>query len=241
MSEPAPIFADRRDAGRRLAAALRFYVDQEPLVLALPRGGVPVAFEIADELAAPLDLLFVRRIALPGHPDVGLGALVDGPDPQLVLAPEMEGVARLPEGYLEEELKQGLREIDRRRRAYLDRREPLDVRGRTVLLVDDGVVTGITIRAALRGLETAGASRLVLALPVGPGEVIASLGEAADEVVCLATPDPFNAVAAYYGAFLETEDEKVVALLRRARRRSIRRSADEAPRPAADGPADPIS
>jgi putative phosphoribosyl transferase len=213
MVDPRALFADRRDAGRRLAAALRDYVDQDTVVLALPRGGVPVAFEVAAELVAPLDLLFVRKIGAPGHPELGLGALVDGADPQVVLNPEVERIVEPPPGYVDEQVKRELREIDRRRRVYLSGREPQDVRGRTVLLIDDGVATGGTMSAALQALEKTGASRLVVGLPVGPPDIVTRLGEDADEVVCLSTPEPFYAVGLWYRDFRQTSDEEVVRLL----------------------------
>lgn len=222
-----PIFADRRDAGRHLAVALREYVAQDPVVLALPRGGVPVAYEAAAELVAPLDLLFVRKIGAPGHPELGLGALVDGADPQVVLNPEVARVVDPPPGYIEQQVKKELREIDRRRRTYLGGREPIDVHGRTVLVIDDGVATGGTMIAALQGLESAGVSRLVLGLPVAPPDVVVRLAEDADEVVCLATPEPFLAVGLWYSDFTQTTDEEVVQLLAEADRNISRRRADE--------------
>ena len=220
------IYADRRDAGRKLAAALRDYVDQDPLVLALPRGGVPVAYEVAVELVAPLDLLFVRKIGAPGHPELGLGAVVDGADPQVVMNPEVERMVEPRPGYVEEQIRRELVEIERRREAYLGGRRPTPVRDRTVLLIDDGVATGGTVRAALQGLRTAQASRVVLGLPVGPPDVVASLGEDADEVVCLLTPQPFYAVGLWYGDFTQTTDAEVVGLLAEAERATGGRNED---------------
>lgn len=211
-----PIFADRREAGRKLAEALRGYVAEDPVVLALPRGGVPVAFEVAEALAAPLDLLFVRKIGAPHHPELGLGALVDGADPQVVLNEQVMQMVSPPPGYVDEQVRRELKEIDRRRQAYVGEREPTPVRGRTVLLIDDGVATGGTVRAALQGLESAGVSRLVLGVPVGPADVVASLKAQADEVVCLATPEPFYAVGLWYRDFDQTSDDEVVELLARA-------------------------
>jgi putative phosphoribosyl transferase len=227
MADSRALFADRRDAGRKLAVALRDYVDQDTIVLALPRGGVPVAYEVAAELVAPLDLLFVRKIGSPGHPELGLGALVDGADPQVVINPEVERVVEPPPGYVDEQVKRELREIDRRRRVYLGGREPQDVRGRTVLLVDDGVATGGTMTAALQALEKTGASRLVVGLPVGPPDIVTRLGEDADEVVCLSMPEPFHAVGRWYRDFRQTSDEEVVRLLAEADRSSGGLSADE--------------
>ena len=218
MNIVPPIFADRRDAGRRLAAALRPYVDQDPVVLALPRGGVPVAYEVAVELIAPLDLLFVRKIGAPGHPELGIGAVVDGADPQVVMNPDVAGLVEPSSEYVAEQVRRALQEIERRREAYMGGREPIDVHGRTVLLVDDGVATGGTLRAALQGLEKAGVGRLVCALPVGPPDVVVSLAEEADEMVCLVTPEPFRAVGLWYRNFRQTTDEEVVDLLDSAQR-----------------------
>jgi putative phosphoribosyl transferase len=210
------IFADRRDAGRRLADRLRAYEAEDPIVLALPRGGAPVAFEVAEALHAPLDVLFVRKIGAPGHPELGLGAVVDGHDPQVVMNPELEGLAD-PE-YVAERVREELAEIERRRKAYLGGRPPLPVRGRTVLLIDDGIATGGSVRAALRGLKKAEARRIILAVPVAPKETLPVLEGEADEVVALATPEPFFAVGLWYGDFTQTTDEEVVDLLGKARR-----------------------
>ena len=231
MIDLQPLFADRRDAGRRLAALLRDYVDQDPVVLALPRGGVPVAFEVALELVAPLDLMLVRKIGCPGQPELALGALIDGAHPQRVLNADVERAVRPPPGYIDAQVKRELGEIERRRRLYLGDRAPVDVQDRTVLLIDDGVATGATVNAALRGLEQAGVSRLVLGLPVGPPDVVARLAEEADEVVCLATPDPFFAVGVWYRDFTQTTDEEVVRLLAEADRSLPRVRRDQAGAP----------
>jgi putative phosphoribosyl transferase len=217
MNVRRPLFADRRDAGRQLAAVLRAYVDQNPVVLALPRGGVPIAFEIAQELVAPLDLVFVRKIGAPGHPELGVGAVVDGAAPQVVMNPEA-AFLEPPSDYVADQVRRELLEIERRRDAYLSGREPIDVHDRIVIVVDDGVATGGTLRAALQGLEKVGVGRLVCALPVGPPDVVLSLAEEADEMLCLVTPEPFRAVGLWYRNFRQTTDEEVVELLARAER-----------------------
>src|SRR5260370_40650184 len=147
-----PLFRDRRDAGRRLAAALSHYKENSPVVLALPRGGVPVGFEVAKALAAPLDVLLVRKIGAPGHEELGLGAIVDGDDPQLVLNDEVIRAVQPPPGYIEAEMRRQLAEIERRRRHYVGDRPPVSVNGRVAVVVDDGLATGRPAGAPRRGL-----------------------------------------------------------------------------------------
>jgi putative phosphoribosyl transferase len=211
------IFSDRRDAGRKLAAALKSYAKESPLVLALPRGGVPVAFEVARALGAPLDLLIVRKIGAPSNPEFGIGAVVDGAEPQVVLNDVVMGMLAPKQEYVEAETKRQLAEIERRRAAYLGGREPLSPRGKTVIVVDDGIATGGTMRAALRGVKKAGAAKIVLAVPVAPRDVLASLRPETDEIVCLNARDDFEAVGFHYANFRQTEDEEVVSLLALAR------------------------
>jgi putative phosphoribosyl transferase len=236
MIDRPPIFTDRRDSGRQLAEALRRFAVQDPVVLGLPRGGVPVAFEVADELGAPLDVIFVRKIGAPGHPELGLGALVDGAEPQVVLNKDVVELVDPPEGYVDQEVRRELEEIARRRKLYLGDRAPVVVRERVALVVDDGVATGGTVRAALQGLKSAGASRRVLAVPIGPPDVMRALRDAADEIVCLARPEPFIAVGLWYHDFTQTTDAEVVALLARAERRTARRRTVEAGRRSGGAP-----
>src|SRR4051812_16163703 len=164
----APLFEDRRDAGRRLAAALGHYRESRPVVLALPRGGVPVGFEVAKALTASLDVLLVRKIGTPGHEELGLGALVEGGPPQLVLNPEVIRAVDPPPGYIEAEKQRQLLEIERRRREYVGERPSVAVEGRTVIVIDDGIATGGTVRAALRGGSPRRPERPVLAVPGAP-------------------------------------------------------------------------
>ena len=210
-------FADRPHAGRRLAAALDQFRGQDAVVLALPRGGVPVAFEVAKALTAPLDVLIVRKIGAPGHQELGLGAVVEGRDPQIVLNEEVVRLVAPPAGYIEAETVRQLAEIERRRRRYVGDRAPAPIAGTVAIVVDDGIATGGTMKAALRGVRRHGPARLVLAVPVAPADSLVALGAECDEIVCLATPEPFYAVGGHYRDFTQTEDDEVVALLAAAR------------------------
>jgi putative phosphoribosyl transferase len=206
-------FRNRQDAGRQLGAALRERTIEDPLVLALPRGGVPVAAEVAAALRAPLELLIARKIGAPGHAEFGLGAVVEGPEPQVVLNPEAIDAVRPPHGYVEAETRREIAEIARRRAAYAGGRPPPDVAGRTVILVDDGIATGGTVRAALSALRAGGAKRIVLAVPVAPADIIEDLRGDTDDIAVLLTPDPFLAVSQHYRDFTQVSDDAVKALL----------------------------
>ena len=166
------MFKDRRDAGRNLARALERFKGANPVVLALPRGGVPVGFEVAEHLRAPLDLLLVRKIGAPGHEELALGAVVDGLHPQVVVNQEVMDMIHPPRGYFEAAEKRELAEIERRRRLYLGAAQPIDVKRRLAIVVDDGIATGATMKAALRGVSEIEPVRLVLAAPVAPRSII---------------------------------------------------------------------
>lgn len=204
-------FADRRDAGRRLAAALSALAPEHPVVLALPRGGVPVAREIALALGAPLDILAVRKIGAPGNPEFGVGAIAEGG--VIVVRDEvarrvgLTGVARV--GAIVRERA----ELDRRVARYRGERPPLPLDGATAVLVDDGVATGITVIAAVRAARARGAARVVVAVPVGASDSIQMLRGEADEVVCLIEAQQLVGVGRWYDDFRALSDEEVVALL----------------------------
>lgn len=214
---PAGRFADRRDAGRKLASALSRFRNDDPLVLALPRGGVPVAFEVAQALGAELDIILVRKIGAPGHAEYGIGALVEGPEPQLVLNEQAARMVGASPDYIEAEKERQLEEMDRRREVYRHGRPPISVSERTVIVVDDGIATGGTMKAVLQALKLEGAAHTVLAVPVAPADTLAELSPLADETVCLATPEPFRAVGLHYYDFDQTTDEEVVGLLEASR------------------------
>jgi putative phosphoribosyl transferase len=189
---------------------------EKPVILALPRGGVPVAFQVAQELGAPLDVLLVRKIGAPGQPELGLGAVVDGDNPQIVLNDELIELVRPSRRYLESEEKRQLAEIERRRAVYRPGRAPIPLQGRTVIVVDDGIATGGTMKAGLQALAKVGTRRIVLAVPVAPSETLRELARLVDEAVCLMTPQPFYAVGVFYRDFTQTTDEEVIDLLGRA-------------------------
>lgn len=206
------IFADRVEAGERLAVALARYKGADAVVLAIPRGGVIVGEAVARALGLPLDVVVPRKIGAPGNPELGLGAIAPGVrvlDEWLI---ERLGVT---EGYLEREIEAEEREIERRERVYRAGRPPVDVEGKVAIVVDDGVATGGTAVAALRWARAQGAARVVLAVPVAPPGSVPKLGREADEVVVLETPEPFFAVGEWYRRFDQTTDEEVVAALAR--------------------------
>lgn len=210
-------FADRRDAGEKLAQAVKVLELVNPLVLALPRGGVPVGFEVARTLGAPLDILLVRKIGAPGHEEYGIGALVDGASPQVVIDEAAARMVGADQAYIDGQVARQLEEIERRRAAYRTG-PPIPLAGRTVIVVDDGIATGGTVRAALKALAKGAVGRIVLAVPLAPRDVLPELRTLCDEVVCLSSPEPFYAVGAHYGDFTQTEDDEVIQLLAEARK-----------------------
>ncbi|GAA3507628.1 putative phosphoribosyl transferase [Streptosporangium album] len=209
------MFFDRRDAGARLAERLRGLVGTENVVvLGLPRGGVPVAFEVAGALGAPLDVIVVRKLGVPFQPEVGFGAIGEG-GVRLVNR-DVVRLANLTQAEMAEVEEREGAELLRRARRFRGERPLADLAGRTVIVVDDGIATGGTARAACQVARARGASRVVLAVPVGAPETVASLRKVADEVICLQTPDDFYAIGAWYVDFAQTTDEEVIGLLARA-------------------------
>lgn len=208
-------FADRQDAGRRLAAALERYRDDKPVILALPRGGVPVAGEIAEALHAPLDLVLVRKIGVPDQPELAMGAVVNGAAPLTVRNEDVIRLTRTSDADFARVRDRELEEITRRRKHYLGDRPHPGLTGRTAIVVDDGIATGATTRAALRSVRQFGPKTLVLAVPVAPTTTLAELREEADEIVCLEDYEPFGAIGAFYADFSQTGDEEVRRTLAR--------------------------
>lgn len=207
------MFVDRTEAGRRLAAALGRFRGAPVIVLALPRGGVPVAFEVARALGAPLDLVMVRKIGAPHQPELAIGAVADGARPDMVLNEDVVAALGVGEAYIEQEKARQLAEIERRRKVYLGHARPAEVKGRTAIIVDDGIATGATVRAAVGAVRKAGAGRVVIATPVAPPDTVAALARVADEVVCLDQPLWFAAIGQFYRDFRQLDDEEVIALL----------------------------
>lgn len=210
------MFATREEAGQRLAAALMGYKNKDACVLALPRGGVPVGLEIAKQLNAPFDLIIVRKLGAPSQPELAIGAVVDGEEPQLVLNDDIIVQLDISAAYIEAEKRRQLAEIKRRQQAYLSGRPRVSIPGQTAIIVDDGIATGATIKAAILAVRALAPKKLVLAAPVAPTDTIAALKHTVDEIVCLETYDYFGAIGLYYQDFHQIDDEEMRALMAQA-------------------------
>jgi putative phosphoribosyl transferase len=208
-------FKNRSDAGRKLAKALAGYKEQQPVILALPRGGVTVAAEVAAVLNAPLDLILVRKVGVPFQPELAMGAVVDGGAPIIVRNEDVIRLADIDESEFKRICDSELAEIERRRQRYLGSRQRADVSGRTAIVVDDGIATGATTRAALRATRIRNPEKLVLAVPVAPTDTVAELRSEADEVICLEDHEFFGAIGTYYADFSQVSDETVIDILKR--------------------------
>ncbi len=207
-------FEDRVDAGRKLAAALAHYKDKSPAVLALPRGGVPVAAEIAIALEAPLDLILVRKIGVPGNRELAMGAVVDGTTPIVVKNEDIIKLIGIAESEFKAVCDHELKEIDRRRVRYLGGRERINLAHRTTIVVDDGIATGATMRAALQATRARNPDKLVLAVPVAPTDALPALRKEVDDLICLEDHEAFGAIGYYYLDFRQVSDEEVIEILK---------------------------
>ena len=210
-------FANRQDAGQRLAEAVEKLGLADPVVLALPRGGVPVAAVLAERLKAPLDVLLARKIGAPGEPEFAIGAVVDGATPATVLHQDTIDRLAISREYVDAEIARQLSAIADRRRLYLGADAPVDLTGKDAVIVDDGIATGATIEAAIKAVRQSAARQVVLAVPVAPAKTIARLRGVADQIVCLSAPRVFGAVGAHYADFRQVADDEVKRLLRQAR------------------------
>jgi putative phosphoribosyl transferase len=208
------LFRNRAEAGRKLAKRLLAYRSLVPIVLALPRGGVPVGFEIATALGAPLDVIFVRKIGVPSQPELALGAIVDGDHPEIFINERLKDELEIPDAYIREESDRQLVEIERRRELYLEGRPSLPLSGRPVIVVDDGIATGATMRAALLAIRRQHPSSIALAVPVAAADALETLRSEVDDVICLSTPTSLGGVGQFYRNFQQVDDETVITLLR---------------------------
>lgn len=211
------LFKDRRDAGRKLAQELSAYAGHsDVIVLALPRGGVPVAYEAAQALSVPLDIFIVRKLGLPGHEELAIGAIASGG--VRVLNDEIVQGLKVPQTMIETVTQRELQELERRERAYRGDRPGPEVRGRTAILIDDGLATGASMRAAVAALRLQNPARIVVAVPTASPEICETFRPEVDEIVCATTPAPFYGVGRWYEDFSQTTDEEVRALLEEATR-----------------------
>ncbi len=210
-------FKNRTDAGRQLAARLAHAKGQSVVLLALPRGGVPVAAEVAAVLGAPIDLVLVRKIGVPMQPELAMGAVVDGDPPLVVRNEDVIRLAGVDESSFQAVCERELAEITRRRQLYLGGRAPIPIKDRVAIVIDDGIATGATTRAALRAIRSRQPKKLILAVPVGPTDTIEAMRDEADEVHCLEIYADFGAIGEFYEDFSQTTDREVIDILAKHR------------------------
>jgi predicted phosphoribosyltransferase len=210
---PYPLFADRVEAGRRLAAEVMRHELFHPVVFALPRRDVSVAAEVAAALSAPLDLMLLRKLGVPAQPELAFGAVVDGGEAETVLNEDVVALGGVTPGQIGMARAQELAEIERRRETYLKGRDRPDPRGRDAIVIDDGLATGATARAAVHALRRRGAARVILAVPFGASDSVKKMRREADELICLEQPEPFWGIGAWYEDFHQMSDAEVIAVL----------------------------
>lgn len=211
------MFENRRDAGQQLADRLEMLAPNAPVIYALPRGGVPLAFEIANRLGAEMDIVLVRKIGAPGNPELALAAIVEGDPPEMVLNQHVMQMSGADEEFLSHARKVQLAELNRRRDLYTGSHPRISPRGRTVVVVDDGLATGATMKAALKALKRQGAGRIIVALPVAPVSELDEIDALVDDVICLIPAQQFWGVGAFYRDFRQVSDDEAVALLDKIR------------------------
>jgi len=210
------LFKDRRQAGSLLADKLLPFAAANPIVYALPRGGLPIAEEVAQRLKAPLDLILVRKLGAPEHGELAIGAIVDGAAPSTILHQDIIAELAVPKDYIDKTKKTALVEIERRRKLYMKDRPAISPVNRTVIIVDDGLATGATMEAAVAAMRKANAGRIIVAIPVAPQDTLKKLQKTADEVIALETPYPFWSVGGWYQSFPQLTDGDVVEALERS-------------------------
>ncbi len=226
------MFRDRKEAGEKLGIELGKLQLRQPVVLALPRGGVPVAAEVAKALKAPLDLIIVRKVGAPGNPELAIAAIVDGDPPDIVLNREIVEAYSLDDDALRALIAQERPELERRRLAYRAKHPPLSIAGKTAIIVDDGAATGTTIKVAIRALRKRAPKEVVVAVPVSPRDTISELAGEADRVICLSQPARFGALGYHYLSFPQLSDSSVVAAMDEAALRQATRQRKNLKKPA---------
>ena len=214
-------FSDRVDAGKRLASALKSFSGQDGIVLAIPRGGIVVAYEIAKELVLPLDVIIPHKIGAPDNPELAIGAMTE--DGTTILDENLVAYLGVSRDYIREESARQKKEIERRLKTYRQNEPYPNFKGRDVIIVDDGIATGSTMKAALASVKNQGARSVTVAVPVGPPSTIKEFKKLAEKVVCLYTPEYFAAIGQFYDDFGQTSDEEVIQLLKKAKKEILKK------------------